>query len=1331
MLHMQPNEHRSLKHQIQRTPRLVPSYPEGELKLEDPARPTTKPTISWLSILLPPLVMLTITIFVSTFTRSVYILVMTMGMTLVSVLVSVLNYSSNVKNHHQKNKKLTRKYTDYLFQVRNELVEASNQQRNAMSFIHPSVEGCYDIARHQRKQLWERTAIENDFLEIRIGIGERGMGRVPQYTPKSRAVDEENPAERIAVQICEEWQRVRDVPFSLPLTDISTLGFFGKRSEVRSFVYAFITQVTTHHGYDDIRLIGLIRPGELEEWDWIRWLPHTWGKDRKVRFLAASPNEAIELADLLLPVLRTREQSKNVNMISRKTRLPHLVVLMLAPEFWEQSEIMKYVLANDMNLAMTSVFISEKIDYELPLNCQVIVEVKDGTGCIRKDVHHRLDEAGKTFRADLAGLEASDAYARSLAPIRLKDLDDHGHIPTMVTFLDSFDVKSVEELRLTERWEQHKANRSLAVPLGRGQAGKMLIFDLHEKAYGPHGLVAGTTGSGKSELLQSLLLALAVNYHPHEVAFVLIDYKGGGMANAFTGIPHLVGTITNLSGNQILRALASIKSELQRRQRLFSEVDVTNIDDYIVMARKDSLLEPLPHLLMVVDEFAELKSDQPEFMKELVSAARVGRSLGIHLILATQKPSGVVDDQIWSNSRFKLCLKVQTTADSQEMLKRPEAAEITEKGRGYLQVGNNEVFTLFQSSWSGAPYEEKGSTKTTGGQAYVVGLQGSRAPLVWSQPKEQSEKKPTQLQVVVNQIVKQSELHGVQRAFQLWQPPLPTKVHLNQLIEKEQNWNGREWETATDYLVIPIGIVDHPMRQVQFPLKIDFSRNGHLLIYGLPGTGKTMLLKTIMMALALKYSPDDIHMYILDFGTRTLGVFRNLPHVGEVVYPEDEEKLEKLLSWMLGELEIRKRKFAERGISNLVSYRTATGEQVPAILIVLDNYTNFQEASIDRVTDIVKLVREGGNYGFYFVSAANAVNSFPYRITQNVTQMLVFQLSERSEYTAIVGRTNGLEPEKTPGRGLAKDSTPLEFQAALPAEGLSDDQVSESIRMQCDAMKAVFHKPVAQSISVAESVTIQELLFKTKESLTTEQLQTAFPIGLNMENIQPVIVDLRRTAVCAISYVNAAEASSQLECLVRTLAASFQKVKFGIVASEGMKSLNGETGSSWEEKRLSTGIELLAYTSAVISELQERKNDSRQAAVCAVEHDEADYIASRYPLIVIVIPNLKSAIHWMDDESLGHVERIARYGSGLGVLLLVGSTAEEWLQLKMTVFVKLLMDQRHTLLSGGLLKEHGAFIDDLKDNGLEINKRIGEGEAYFLLEDMHYRVKLPISMDKI
>ncbi|SES16260.1 FtsK/SpoIIIE domain-containing protein, partial [Lachnobacterium bovis] len=278
-------------------------------------------------------------------------------------------------------------------------------------------------------------------------------------------------------------------------------------------------------------------------------------------------------------------------------------------------------------------------------------------------------------------------------------------IPESVTFFDMYKVKKPQDFDSRNRWSQNQSHKTLAVPLGLRAEDDIVSLNLHEKAHGPHGLVAGTTGSGKSEIVQSYILSLALNFHPYEVGFLLIDYKGGGMANLFKNLPHLLGTITNLDKAESMRAMASIHSELLRRQQIFSECGVNHINGYNKLFKEGKVKEPLPHLFMISDEFAELKSEQPDFMAELVSTARIGRSLGIHLILATQKPSGVVDDQIWSNSRFKLCLKVADTNDSKEMLKTPDAASITQAGRAYLQVGNNEIYELFQSAWSGAKYD--------------------------------------------------------------------------------------------------------------------------------------------------------------------------------------------------------------------------------------------------------------------------------------------------------------------------------------------------------------------------------------------------------------------------------------------------------------------------------------------------------------------------------------------------------------------------------------------------------------------------------------------------
>jgi S-DNA-T family DNA segregation ATPase FtsK/SpoIIIE len=284
----------------------------------------------------------------------------------------------------------------------------------------------------------------------------------------------------------------------------------------------------------------------------------------------------------------------------------------------------------------------------------------------------------------------SDYLNRSMSELSkinlLLEEDQSFALPSMMTFLEMYNVGMVEHLNPLSRWENNNPVKSLSVPVGVGTDGNLFNLDLHEKHHGPHGLVAGMTGSGKSEFIITYILSMAVNFSPDEVAFVLIDYKGGGLADAFVDpkrgihLPHVVATITNLDGAAIQRSLTSIHSELRRRQEMFKRAKsktgegTMDIYDYQRLYRNKQVDEPMPHLFIISDEFAELKKQQPAFMDSLISAARIGRSLGVHLILATQKPGGVVNDQIWSNSKFRACLKVQDRSDSMEMLKRPEAA---------------------------------------------------------------------------------------------------------------------------------------------------------------------------------------------------------------------------------------------------------------------------------------------------------------------------------------------------------------------------------------------------------------------------------------------------------------------------------------------------------------------------------------------------------------------------------------------------------------------------------------------------------------------------------
>lgn len=306
--------------------------------------------------------------------------------------------------------------------------------------------------------------------------------------------------------------------------------------------------------------------------------------------------------------------------------------------------------------------------------------------------------------------------SETLFNIPIEIAKENSNLPTMISFLEMYDVGKVEQLNITNRWKNNDPTKSLQAPIGVDKNRELFKLDLHEKFYGPHGLIAGMTGSGKSEFIITYILSMAINYSPDEVSFILIDYKGGGLAGAFqnkeTGmkLPHLAGSITNLDTVEMNRALSSIQSELRRRQRIFNDArDALNestidIYKYQRLFREGLVQEPVTHLFIISDEFAELKSQQPEFMDQLISTARIGRSLGVHLILATQKPAGVVDDQIWSNSKFRVCLKVQDKSDSMDMIKCPDAASLKETGRFYLQVGYNELFALGQSAWTGAKY---------------------------------------------------------------------------------------------------------------------------------------------------------------------------------------------------------------------------------------------------------------------------------------------------------------------------------------------------------------------------------------------------------------------------------------------------------------------------------------------------------------------------------------------------------------------------------------------------------------------------------------------------
>lgn len=614
-------------------------------------------------------------------------------------------------------------------------------------------------------------------------------------------------------------------------------------------------------------------------------------------------------------------------------------------------------------------------------------------------------------------------------------------------------------------------------------------------------MVAGTTGSGKSEILQTYILGAATLFHPYEIGFVIIDFKGGGMVNQFKGLPHLIGAITNIDGKAIERSLKSIKAELLKRQTLFAEADVNHIDKYIKAYKEGKVKTALPHLVIIVDEFAELKAEQPEFMKELISAARIGRSLGVHLILATQKPAGQVNDQIWSNSKFKLCLKVQTQEDSNEVLKSPLAAEIREPGRAYLQVGNNEIFELLQSGFSGSPEKsDQGNQKAF--DIYSLDFKGNRS-LVYRQRPKKTESSRTQLEVIVDYVHDYCESAKIQKLPDICLPGLSTSIGFD---------NERYGCTKNLEMSVSIGIYDDPDHQLQSQAVVDIG-DSNVLIIGSSQYGKTNLLETIVRGLAENYSPKEVNIYIIDFASMVLKNLEKLAHVGGVVCPADDEKLKNLLKYLTDQINYRREAMLSVGVSSFTSYKEAGYKEFPQIILMIDNFTMLKDLYLQDNDMLLNLCREGTSTGISIVIANAQTSGLGYKYMANFATRISMFCNEPSEYASVFGACR-MRPDETPGRCLVEvEKTIYECQTFLAFEGEREIERIQNMQKFVGEMNERYSKMRAVPIPEIPQLLGEKYVFdRFKGSYdTVKQI-----IGIGYETVSPIVYEIPKNNLLAV-----------------------------------------------------------------------------------------------------------------------------------------------------------------------------------------------------------------------
>jgi len=997
------------------------------------------------------------------------------------------------------------KYKKYIDEKRNLIQEEISKQKQILIDNYPTSLECQNIVLSKMTRLWERRIGDEDFLTVNLGLGNHEMKINIKY-PEERFTMIEDNLSNLARELGKEPKLIQNASIPLSLIESNILGIIGNNVQTSKYMSELFLQIMAFHSYDDLKIVMLTNKEKEQNWEFLKILPHCFNDERNIRFFGTTNDEYKEIFYFL-----EKNFIERINSNNNETEFkPHYLLVTDSFKSIRNFDIINKILNTKENIGFSLVILTEKIT-NVPDQCKSFINIYQEKAELYKNfINNKAQTFSIAFDTNYKFYECSKILANT--PIDIV-VEQEGQLPNNLSFLQMYDVGKIEQLNSQNRWEKNNPIFSLAAPVGQGKNGEKIVIDLHEKYHGPHGLIAGMTGSGKSEFIITYILSMAINYHPNEVQFILIDYKGGGLAGAFennnTGLklPHLVGTITNLDTNEIKRSLLSIESELKRRQVLFnlarekSGESTVDIYKYQKMYREGIVEEPISHLFIISDEFAELKNQQPDFMSQLISTARIGRSLGVHLILATQKPSGVVDPQIWSNTRFRVCLRVQEKADSTEVIKKPDAAFLKQTGRFYFQVGFDEIFVMGQSAWCGNHYipAEKNKKELDTSINFIDNI-GNIFKSV--ETKKQIET-GTSLGEELTNIVKYLSNLAVEENIKtrpLWLEKIPETIYVNNLIKK---YNYKK----ENFVINPvIGEYDNPTMQQQNLLTLPLSKKGNALVYGVTGSGKENFIMTLIYSSMITYTPSEVNFYVIDFGTEVFKIFRDAPIVGDVLYADDKEKIINLYKMLQEEVEKRKKLFSNYN-GEYELYCKKSGNTLPTIVVVINNFEAYQDTyeEYDEILNV--LSRDGDKYGIYFVFTVNTPGGLRTKLRQNFTQEFVLQQNNQDDYISILGNVNKIFPSKFFGRGIFRDEYVYEFQTALICQ---KDRIQDYIKELSKKQYSVLKEKVKEVPILPDEVSyssIKDELGKTNDVI----------IGIAKSNLEVIKFNFRKSLINLIT----------------------------------------------------------------------------------------------------------------------------------------------------------------------------------------------------------------------
>jgi len=1095
-----------------------PPYPSGDILLEPPPELPKPSGRGWgqIVMLLPMLAGSVAMALMFAGQRGgpfAYVTGGLFGLSAIGMLASQLGQHAGGASK-QEMMRSRRDYLRHLSEQRRRAQQVARDQRRTMFYRHPDPDRLWAIVDSPR--LWERRPGDGDFLSVRIGLG-RDRLAASIVPPAPKPLEDVDPMCALALRrFIATYSEVENLPLVMALDGFSRVHVTGDRAAVRGLVHAVLAQVTAFHAPDDVLVAVAASPEHRPSWEWLKWLPHSLHPTKmdavgQLRLVATT---VTELEAMLEDVIsgRPRFLARHPEV---RTSHPHVVVILDGGDPIGS----KHLLVDGGLEGVTVVDLSSPAPTVVERSTLVLDISADGQ--LSATTYEGRSDIG---RPDYAEISLVESLALTLAPRRLS-IASRNETPAVIRDLDLtelLDISDPTRLDVSTLWSSRSGRDRLRVPIGVTPSGTPVELDLKESALdgmGPHGLLIGATGSGKSELLRTLVLGLALTHSSETLNFVLIDFKGGATFTKLDTLPHTSAVITNLSDELPLvdRMNDAIDGELYRRQELLRRAgDFKSVHDYEAARAAGAPLAPLPSLLIICDEFSELLTSKPEFIELFVKIGRVGRSLGVHLLLASQQLEEGRLRGLDTHLSYRIGLRTFSAMESRVVLGDTAAYELPRApGHGYLRFGT-EPLVRFKAAYVSGPYRPPGVPETGAGPAevmvedYTTG-QVTRAveTVRVEQPvAEKSTDATSLLDLVVAQLAGQGP-----PAHQVWLPPLKEAIPLNEivggLVISPERGITVQPAHLRGALRIPVGLVDRPFEQRRDGLWLDLSGSGgHVVVVGGPQSGKSTFLRTLIVGIAVTHTPREAQIYCLDFGGGTLASVRDIPHVGTVATRLDTGTVRRTVAEVHQVLVEREARFTANSIDSMATYRRrrAAGEFADDpfgdVFLIIDGWSTIRSEFDDLESQLANLVARGLSFGIHVVATAAQWMDLRPAVRDAFGTRLELRLGDPAS-SAFDRRVAANVPENAPGRGLTPEK--LHFLTALPrvdGRNGTDDLPAALGRLAAD-MRTAWTGPSAPAVRLLP-------MTFPYSSLPPGPVEgrRGVPIGIAESDLGPVWLDL-------------------------------------------------------------------------------------------------------------------------------------------------------------------------------------------------------------------------------